>query len=106
MSAEETVEFAAELFTWSGEGTWHFVRLPQESADDLRDLITAPPRGFGSIRVAVRIGGSRWSTSVFGDKDSGSFVLPVKKAVRLAEQVEDGDLVQVTLTPVVDQGVG
>lgn len=99
---DESVEFSAELFAWKGEGSWHFVRLPLEAAEDLRDLATGPPRGFGSIRVSVRLGGSAWATSVFPDKESGAFVLPVKKPVRLAERIEDGDLVRVVLTPVDD----
>ncbi|MFL6156700.1 MAG: DUF1905 domain-containing protein [Marmoricola sp.] len=94
----ETIEFTAELFAWKGEGSWYFVRLPVESAEDLRDQVTAPPRGFGSVRVGVRLGSSTWSTSVFPDKETGSFVLPVKKPVRHAEGIDDGDVVQVTLT--------
>lgn len=93
----ETVEFTAELFAWA-EGNWYFVRLPHEAADDLRDLDVAPPRGFGSIRVNVHLGQSTWSTSVFPDKQSGSFLLPIKKAIRKAEDLQDGDLVAVTLS--------
>ncbi len=99
MENDGAVTFSAEVFTWPGEGSWHFVRLPPDAAEDLRDLSTAPPRSLGSIRVGVRLGGSTWSTSVFPDKRSGSFVLPVKKSVRAAEDVEDGDRVSVTLTP-------
>lgn len=98
----ELVEFTAELFTWKGDGSWHFVRLPVEAAEDLRDLITGPPRGFGSIRVSVRLGSSVWATSVFPDKANGSFVLPVKKSVRAAEGIEDGDVVRVVLSPLDD----
>jgi hypothetical protein len=32
-----------------------------------------------------------WTTSVFPDARSGCYVLPVKKAVRRAEQVDEGD---------------
>ncbi len=39
--------------------------------------------GFGSIRVTARIGETAWATSVFPDKASGGWVLPVKKAVRV-----------------------
>lgn len=99
---EESVEFSAELFAWKDDGSWHFVRLPADAAEDLRDLSTAAPRGFGSIRVAVRLGTSAWSTSVFPDKKSGSFLLPVKKQVRVAEGLEAGDPVQVSLTPLED----
>jgi hypothetical protein len=45
----------------------------------------------------VRAGGSEWDTSVFPDAASGCFVLPVKKAVRVAEAVDEGDELTVTL---------
>lgn len=102
MTRDESVEFSAELFAWKGEDSWHFVRLPDDAAEDLRDLATGPPRGFGSIRVSVRLGSSTWATSVFPDKGSGTFVLPVKKPVRAAEGIGDGDLVSVALTPLDD----
>ena len=94
----ESVQFDAELFVWGDQGSWYFVRLPVEAGEDVRDLCTAPPRGFGSIRVEVRLGKSQWRTSVFPDKETGSFVLPVKKPVRLAEGIDDGDLVSVEVT--------
>lgn len=89
--------FEAELFRWQGDAPWFFVRLPVEVAEDLRDSLTAPPGGFGSVRVQVRVGASRWATSVFPDKESGSYLLPVKKAVRTAEDIDDGDSVAVEL---------
>jgi hypothetical protein len=93
----ESITFAGELFLW-GEGSWHFIRLPAETSEDVRDLVTAPPRGFGSVRVDVQIGTSAWSTSLFPEKATGTFVLPVKKPVRIAEDLEDGDQVTVTLS--------
>ena len=80
-----------------GEGGWHFVTLPLETADELRDRV--PPRGpgFGAIRVSVTVGETTWSTSVFPDKATGSFVLPVKEAVRVPNRLAAGDEVQVQL---------
>jgi hypothetical protein len=92
----DVVRFSGELFRWQ-EGSWFFVRLPVDAADDVRDLVTGPPTGFGSVPVEVRLGASLWRTSVFPDKASGSFVLPVKKSVRAAEGLEDGDPVEVEL---------
>jgi len=104
-----TVSFAGELFLWS-EGSWHFVRLPEDAAEEVRDAVDdlwhAPPRGFGSVKVRARIGETTWETSVFPEKDSGSFVLPVKKAVRDAEGVTADDLVRVELEvePGIEEG--
>ena len=90
------VHFNGEVFQVEN-GSWFFIRLPAETGDDIRDLVTGPPTGFGSVRVEVTIGSSVWATSVFPDKGSGSFVLPVKKPVRLAEGIEEGDEVAVSL---------
>ncbi|MDO7867988.1 DUF1905 domain-containing protein [Nocardioides jiangxiensis] len=89
--------FDAELFRWDANASWFFVRLPQELSDEVRDSLTGPPGGFGSVRVEVRIGASRWATSLFPEKSAGAYVLPVKKAVRAAEDLDDGDLVSVEI---------
>ena len=87
-------EFDAEVFVWDSESgpSWRFARLPVDVADEIR--LGAPPSGgFGSVKVKVSVGSTTWSTSVFPEKASGSFVLPVKAGVRKAEGIEDGDVV-------------
>jgi hypothetical protein len=49
------------------------------------------------VRVEAALGGSRWRTSLFPDRTSGSYLLPVKKAVRDREGIDDGDTVTVRL---------
>lgn len=88
--------FEGELFRWEGDSAWYFVRLPAEVAEDVREH--APPRtGFGSMRVTVTIGESRWQTSLFPESRTGSFLLPVKQQVRRANGVDAGDAVSVRL---------
>ena len=85
-------EFDAELCEWSSspaDSSWVFVTIPADETEEIR-LRSGPPRGFGSVRVEVTLGGSTWRTSVFPDKQRG-YVLPVKKAVRRAESLEIGD---------------
>jgi hypothetical protein len=55
-----------------------------------RRLELGKRRGFGSVKVTARIGGSTWQTSLFPQK-SGGWFLPVKKPVRLAEGLDFGD---------------
>ena len=81
----------------TGQGAWHFVTLPKDVADEIDELVGPDRRGFGSVRVVATIGATTWSTSIFPDTSAQSFVLPVKRAVRVAEGVEDGDLVEVRL---------
>ncbi|WP_404386483.1 DUF1905 domain-containing protein [Knoellia locipacati] len=88
--------FTAPLWEWSAQGGWFFVTLPTDAADDIAEIHRAA-RGFGSVRVQVVVGRTTWSTSVFPDTKLGSYVLPVKKAVRSAEDLAVGDAVDVAL---------
>ncbi|MGZ3144620.1 DUF1905 domain-containing protein [Lentzea chajnantorensis] len=90
--------FDAELWLWEARrlDIWTFVTLPEDVSDEIRDLAT-PGAGFGSVKVRAGVGTSSWSTSVFPDKASGCYVLPVKAAVRKKEQVGPGDTIEVTV---------
>lgn len=95
----EQFRLEAELWRWpgnDGSGTWHFMRLSGETAEAIsalalmRRLEAGRPRGWGSLKVEARIGVTRWPTSIFPEKDN-SWLLPVKKAVRVAENLTAGD---------------
>jgi len=90
--------FTAELWIWDAResDSWTFVSLPPDESDELRAR-AVPGRGFGSIPVEVTIGSTTWRTSVFPDKKSGVFVLPIKAAVRKSESIEAGELATITL---------
>lgn len=91
--------FDAELWVWDARRseTWTFVSVPAEASDDIRELTDGQRRGFGSVRVRATVGGSTWTTSVFPDSGRGCFVLPIKRAVRTAEGLHEGDKASVTI---------
>jgi hypothetical protein len=101
----EIIETEATLWRWQGStsaGAWHFLTIAGEAADAVRlAAMTGQwldgPRGFGSIRVLARIGDTSWATSVFPDRASGDWILPVKKAIRLAEGIDTGASVRIIL---------
>jgi len=78
-----------------------FIALPTEQADEILDLVPRTP-GFGSVRVVAQIGDSEWATSLFPSKPAATYLLPIKKAVRQAEQIDVGDSVWTTLALVLD----
>lgn len=89
--------FEAETWRWQARSdSWIFVAVPRDVSEQIAD-IPRPPSGFGSVRVRVRIGETRWETSVFPDASRGCYVLAIKKAVRTAEGVEEGAAVSVEL---------
>ncbi len=89
--------FATEVWRHQGADPWYFVTLPAAIADDIRVRTAGFRRGFGSVRVAVAIGETRWSTSVFPERASGSYVLPLKRSVREATGAEEGEVVTIEL---------
>ncbi len=93
---EPTFTFTEPLWLHSG-GSWVFVTVPIDDSEDIREFAPEGP-GFGSVPVRAEIGETSWTTSVFPDKKSGCYLLPVKKPVRRAEKVDVGDPVEVTLT--------
>lgn len=93
---EPVFEFTSELWLYPGDAGWHFLTLPEGVADDLDDLV-GERAGFGSIPVEVTIGSSTWKTSLFPDTKAGSFVLPVKQAIRQRERLEVDARVSVRL---------
>lgn len=93
-------EFDAVIFEWSARrhDRWTFVGLPEDVADDVMERGSAVARGFGSLRVDVAIGLTRWRTSIFPSDADRTYVLPLKKAVRVAQGVDTGDTVHVRLS--------
>lgn len=84
-------ELTGQVWVYPGKGGWHFVALPPELADELRVWYADADRAFGSLRAKASLGSSTWSTSLFTDTRSASYLLPVKAEVRRRERIEDGD---------------
>ncbi|WP_193609142.1 DUF1905 domain-containing protein [Nocardioides lijunqiniae] len=90
------LEFAGEVWEWRGPAPYHFVSVPEDECDAIALAAAAVTYGWGMIPVAVRIGGTDWTTSLW-PKDGG-YVVPLKDAVRRAEGIALGDAVDVRLT--------
>ena len=100
-----TFRFAAPLQSMhieDGYAPGGFLRIPPAAAEAIvgheleRRLELGKRRGFGSVKVTVTLGESCWQTSLFPNKD-GSWFLPIKKPVRVAEGLVDGDELAVEL---------
>lgn len=89
------LHFSGVVWVAPGDAAWHFVTVPEEPAEIIR-LESGPRVGFGSVKVEVVVGDSTWSTSVFPDT-TRTYVLPLKRSVRDAEGILEGDVVDVTL---------
>lgn len=94
--------FSAALWEWESKTSWYFFSLPEPDADDIDERFGRKAAGFGSIRVEVTIGTSTWRTSIFPSTSEKTYVLPVKKAIRTAEDLSPGSKTTVELTIITD----
>jgi len=90
------LECTGELWHWRGPSPYYFVTVPEPASLHLHEVSTVVTYGWGMIPVKARIGGTEWTTSLF-PKD-GTYLVPVKVAVRRAEKLDEGDTVTVRLT--------
>jgi hypothetical protein len=90
------LEFTGDVFEWRGPAPFYYVAVPDEESDDIHAVSSRVTYGWGVIPVRVRIGDTAWETSLF-PKD-GRYLVPLKDAVRRAEQIDDGETVTVRLS--------
>jgi len=90
------LDFSGELWFWRGPAPYYFITVPEGEGQIIKEEWTFASYGWGMIPVTVRIGRTEWKTSLF-PKD-GSYVVPVKDAVRNAEQLDEGDVPIVHMT--------
>jgi len=89
------LEFSGEVWFWRGPSPYHFVTVPHEESAELKAASALVTYGWGMVPVEVRVGSTRWTTSLF-PKDGG-YVVPLKDQVRNAEQIDIGDTVTLRL---------
>ena len=97
MIMESRYSFNAKVWIYPGVGSWHFVTLPQETTDTIDFYFSHLKRGWGSLPVKVRVGESEWRTSIFPDKKSRSYILPLKAKVRTNETIKVGDTIAIDI---------
>ena len=89
------VSFAAALWEWRGPAPFFWVTLPRDAYEQLSEEAEEASYGWGAVPVRVRIGATTWETSLI-PKD-GSYAVPIKHAVRRAEGIGAGDVVDLAL---------
>ncbi len=87
-----------EVWLYPGESAaWHFLTVPKSAAAAIKEQFGKDVRGWGSLPVKATIGKTVFETSIFPDKRSGGYLLPLKAAVRANEGICAGMRVTVHL---------
>ena len=96
-SDADKYNFQATLWIYPGKAAWYFITVPPEITTDIDRIFSELKRSWGSLRVEVEVGTSKWTTSIFPDKKSGTYLLPVKKEIRVTENLSVDDTIEVKL---------
>src|SRR3989344_878638 len=102
-------KFKSKVIVWpSGyqkddSGNWRFARVPEKISDKIKELQVKEikkgrkRRGWGAVYARAKIGKSEWVTSVFPDRHSATYILPLKKQIRYEENLYDGIDINVSI---------
>lgn len=88
-------KFEAEVWHWRGPSPFYFATVPTEPSLDIKGISSLITYGWGVIPATVTIGDTRIKTALF-PKD-GKYLVPLKAAIRKAEQIELGDTIEIEL---------
>ncbi len=98
----QELAFSAEVRIWTTDkapASWHFVHVDKKIGAIIKESVSnqQKKRGRWSVRVEARIAFYTWKTSLFPHKETGSYILPLKKEVRKELRIEKGTKVYVEL---------
>lgn len=88
------IVFSATVELFPGTGGWHFVRLPNDVLNLLREI----SRKNGNVPVRVTVGKTVWPSTIMSIGDQQWFVA-VKASVRKQESIGLGDKIKVGIEP-------
>jgi len=87
----------AKVWLYQGHAGWHFLSLPKKQSKEIERTFGVHKAGWGSLPVLVTIGSTVWTTSIFPESKGGVYLLPLKKEVRVKENICEGDVVKFKL---------
>ena len=97
-AGEDPVRFRFEttVIHWRGPSPFFYAPVPAELAGEVRAEAKAVSYGWGVVPAEAQVGGVTFTTSLF-PKD-GTYLVPLKDAVRKKAAVTAGDRVTVEMT--------
>jgi hypothetical protein len=95
-AAQTRFTFETEVIHWRGPAPFFYAPVPAALAHEVRAVAKAVTYGWGVVPVEATVGGVTFTTSLF-PKD-GTYLLPLKDAVRNDAGVTAGDVVAVEMT--------
>ncbi len=90
-------KLSSTVSLYPGMSGWHFIFVEKKYSEKIKKDFGANSKGWGSIPVAVQVGKTKWETSIFPDKKSGGYLLPLKSQVRKKEEIFADDKINFSI---------
>jgi hypothetical protein len=88
--------FDAEIIHWRGPAPYFYAPVPLDQAESIRSAAKLVSYGWGVIPVEATVRGVTFTTSLF--PRDGTYLLPLKDAVRKPTGITAGDTIHVEMT--------
>lgn len=96
--SKKKFKFKSKVIVWregnrdgDDAGSWRFARVPEDISAKIKEMQKGRlRRGWGAIYAKAKIKKSEWVTSIFPDRHSATYILPLKKQIRYQENLYDG----------------
>jgi hypothetical protein len=103
--SKKKFKFKSKVIVWresnrdeDDKGAWRFARVPEDISAKIKEMQKGRlRRGWGAVYARAKIGKSEWTTSIFPDRHSATYVLPLKKQIRFEENLYDGTDIRVSI---------
>jgi len=83
------------MWEWRGPAPFYFVSISSEISAEIKADASATSYGWGAIPVRLTADDHLWTTSIF--TRDGRYIVPIKKAIREALKVGEGDFIQLSV---------
>ena len=103
---KKNFKFKSKVIVWNAgnqakgddSGNWRFTRVPEDISLKIKEMQKGRPRrGWGAVYANAKVGKSEWTTSIFPDRHSATYILPLKKQIRYEENLYDGIDIKVSI---------
>ena len=87
--------FTGTIIEWRGPAPFYFIETPARYASEIKAISAEKSYGWGVLHAMVTIKNLTFKTALFPKQ--GTYLVPLKNAVRLPLEVAVGDKVKVEL---------
>lgn len=98
MNSNIRYRFSAKIWRYKSQGGWFFVSLPLDLSEEIRSQLKWQEEGWGRMKATARIEKIEWETAIWFDSKLKTYLLPLKKEIRIKAQLKLDDEIPVEVS--------